>query len=95
MNHFIDGHQVVTEADFDELALGTPPELWLGVPGESRAERAARRAAARDILADDPKLAQRVKALKRAAAALEEHRARLAKVIPLTTRRCAARKAVA
>lgn len=37
-----------------EVALGTPPELWLGEPGEGPAERAARLDAAADILADDP-----------------------------------------
>ncbi|WP_217197113.1 hypothetical protein [Streptomyces buecherae] len=38
------------------IALGTPPELWLGVPGESAEERAARLCAARDILDDHPEL---------------------------------------
>ncbi|MGW2366336.1 hypothetical protein ACWCZ5_12225 [Streptomyces sp. NPDC001667] len=56
MKSYIGGHQAVTTNDFLELALGTPLELWLGVPGESEEERAARLAAARDILADDPGL---------------------------------------
>lgn len=43
-----------------EVVLGTPPELWLGVPGESAGERAARLDAARDILADDPGLPDRL-----------------------------------
>ncbi|MEV6669930.1 hypothetical protein [Streptomyces sp. NPDC051162] len=56
MKTFIGGHQAVTTNDFLELTLGTPLELWLGVPGESEEERAARLDAARDILADDPRL---------------------------------------
>ncbi|MEU3353799.1 hypothetical protein [Streptomyces sp. NPDC037389] len=56
MKAFIGGHQVVTDDDFLELSLGTPLELWLGVDGESREERAARLDAARDILADQPEL---------------------------------------
>ncbi|MEV0602301.1 hypothetical protein AB0I82_23780 [Streptomyces sp. NPDC050315] len=45
--------------DFDEPmepSIGTPPELWLGVPGESEEERTARLQAASDILADEPEL---------------------------------------
>lgn len=59
MKAFIGPHQVVTDDDALELALGTPLELWLGVEGESEAERAARQDAARDILADDPELFDR------------------------------------
>ncbi|MGW2352118.1 hypothetical protein [Actinacidiphila glaucinigra] len=50
----------VTATEFVELALGTPVDLWLGVEGESEMERAARLAAARDILADDPTLPDRL-----------------------------------
>lgn len=58
MKAFIDGHHVVTGADLVELALGTPLDLWLGPGGdESEEERAAREGAARDILAEDPALA--------------------------------------
>lgn len=37
-----------------ESVLGTPAELWLGKPGESPSQRAARLDAAVDVLADDP-----------------------------------------
>jgi hypothetical protein len=53
---FIGGQQATNALEFAELALGTPPELWLGVEGESEEERAARLDAARDILTDDPTL---------------------------------------
>jgi hypothetical protein len=53
---FVGGHEAVSPHDFLELALGTPPELWLGVVGESVLERAARLDAARDILTDHPDL---------------------------------------
>jgi hypothetical protein len=59
MKAFIGPHQVVTDDDALEIALGTPLELWLGVDGESEAERAARQDAARAILADDPELFDR------------------------------------
>ncbi|MEE4541174.1 hypothetical protein V2S66_04230 [Streptomyces sp. V4-01] len=49
--------------EFIELALGTPLDLWLGVEGESEQEQAAREAAARDILADDPGMVDRTTAL--------------------------------
>src|SRR4051812_34162770 len=52
MRNYVSGHRADTPQDFAELALGTPPELWLGVDGESAEERAARLDAARDILAD-------------------------------------------
>lgn len=63
MKSFIAGHEVVTENDALELALGTPLELWLGVADESAEERAARLDAARDILAEEPELYDRVTAL--------------------------------
>ncbi|WP_367124761.1 hypothetical protein [Streptomyces phytohabitans] len=48
--------------DLDELSItaGTPLELWLGAPNETDDERAARLAAARDILTDEPELLDRV-----------------------------------
>ena len=60
MRSIVAGHVAVTATDFVELALGTPLDLWLGVEGESEEERAARLAAAADILADDPGLPDRV-----------------------------------
>ncbi|MGY1436629.1 hypothetical protein [Streptomyces reniochalinae] len=60
---FIVGCEVATEDDALELALGTPLELWLGVADESAEERAARLAAARDILAEEPELCDRAEAL--------------------------------
>ncbi|MBM9505304.1 hypothetical protein [Actinacidiphila acididurans] len=63
MYDFIGPHKATTTADFLELALGTPLELWLGVEDESDEDRAAREAAARDILADDPALFDRTTAL--------------------------------
>ncbi|QHF98129.1 hypothetical protein DEH18_00685 [Streptomyces sp. NHF165] len=63
MKFFIAGHEVVTEDDALELALGTPLELWLGVADESAEERVARLDAARDILAEEPELYDRVTAL--------------------------------
>jgi len=62
MRNFIGAHKALTTDDFLELALGTPLELWLGVDGESEQDRAARLAAARDILADDPGLFDRTTA---------------------------------
>ena len=56
MNHHITGHQGVADADFLELAYGTPVDLWLGVEGESEEERAARLDAARGILDEYPDL---------------------------------------
>ncbi|WP_335982446.1 hypothetical protein [Streptomyces sp. CA2R106] len=55
-HHYIGPHRADSTGEFLELALGTPLDLWLGVPGESDTERAAREAAAADILADDPAL---------------------------------------
>ncbi len=59
MKTFIAGHQAHDTTDFLELALGTPVALWLGEENETDEERAARLDAARDILADDPNLADR------------------------------------
>lgn len=63
MRHIIAGYEPVSDIDAIELALGTTLELWLGVEGESDEERAARLAAARDIIADDPGLFDRTTAL--------------------------------
>ncbi|SEG64398.1 hypothetical protein SAMN05216223_107256 [Actinacidiphila yanglinensis] len=64
MQHdFIGPHRADSTVDFLELALGTPLDLWLGEEGETGEERAARLAAARDILADDPTLFDRTTAL--------------------------------
>ncbi|QNA74171.1 hypothetical protein C8250_021680 [Streptomyces sp. So13.3] len=52
MRSYIGNQQVVGSEEFDELALGIDRALFLGVQGESNEERAAREAAARDILAD-------------------------------------------
>jgi hypothetical protein len=60
MKDFIGRHEARSTNDFLELALGTPLELWLGEDGESEEERAARLDAARDILADDPALCDRI-----------------------------------
>jgi hypothetical protein len=60
MRTYIGRHRPVSPVDYVELALGTPVELWLGVEGETEEERAARLAAARDILADDPSMPDRV-----------------------------------
>ncbi|MGW3735051.1 hypothetical protein [Streptomyces sp. NPDC005148] len=81
MRAFIGGHQAVSSTDFVELALGTPVELWLGVEGESEMERAARLDAARDILADNPDLPDRVSQV--AAEAIEAFAPELFNVIPL------------
>ncbi|MFE2440939.1 hypothetical protein ACFXDF_02505 [Streptomyces sp. NPDC059426] len=71
MKSFIGHHEVATDTDYLELALGTPLELWLGEEGESAEERAARLDAARDILADDPELIDSVSRI--AAEAIEAH----------------------
>ncbi|MEE4544181.1 hypothetical protein V2S66_19655 [Streptomyces sp. V4-01] len=63
MPDFIGPHRATSTTDFLELALGTPLDLWLGQEGESNQERAARLAAARDIIADDPGLYDRTTAL--------------------------------
>ncbi|MET7911536.1 hypothetical protein ABZS98_25350 [Streptomyces avermitilis] len=82
MRAYIGGHQAVSVNDFIELALGTPPELWLGEEGESEEERAARLDAARDILADNPELPDDVARI--AAEVIEAHAPELFDVAPLT-----------
>jgi hypothetical protein len=90
MRTFIGGHQVVSDTDFIELALGTPVELWLGVEGESEMERAARLDAARDILADNPNLPDDVSRV--AAEAIEAFAPELFNVIPLPEPKAARRR---
>ena len=80
MRTYIGGHRAVTAADFAELALGTPVELWLGVEGESEMERAARLDAARDILAENPELPDN---LIRIAARVVDAHPELFDVVPL------------
>lgn len=63
MKHIVAGHHAGSTDDFLELALGTPLDLWLGEENETPEETAARLAAARDILADDPSLFDRTSAL--------------------------------
>ncbi|QKV93958.1 hypothetical protein HUT19_21175 [Streptomyces sp. NA02950] len=82
MRTYIGDQEAVSASEFIELALGTPPELWLGVPGETEEERAARQDAARDILADDPQLVDAVSRL--AAEAIAVHAPALLNVVPLT-----------
>ncbi|WP_149180841.1 hypothetical protein [Streptomyces sp. TRM49041] len=82
MRLYIGGHEAVSAHDFVELALGTPVELWLGVEGESAAERTARLDAARDILADNPNLPDEVSRI--AAEAIEAFAPELFNVVPLT-----------
>ncbi|MFD9861264.1 hypothetical protein [Streptomyces alboflavus] len=96
MKLFIGMHEVVSADDYIELALGTPLDLWLGVEGESELERAARRDAARDILADHPTLPDTAACI--AAEAIDAHAPELFGVVPLTrptVRRRNARGAVA
>jgi hypothetical protein len=62
MRSIVSGQHAVTDEEFAELALGIDTELFTGPAGEeSEMERAARLAAARDILddlrRDDPDLA--------------------------------------
>ncbi|WP_185994186.1 hypothetical protein [Streptomyces benahoarensis] len=71
MKNFFGRQQAVTNLDVIELALGTPPALWLGEDGESTEERAARLDAAADILDTDPDLYDR--SLHAAADLLEAH----------------------
>ncbi|WP_030185774.1 hypothetical protein [Streptomyces sp. NRRL S-813] len=94
MRTYIGHHEAVTTDEFVELALGTPVELWLGVEGETEQERAARLDAARDILADNPSLADDV---ARIAAEVIEVHPELFDAVPLArpARRRVARKAVA
>ncbi|MFF7980200.1 hypothetical protein ACFZDK_13870 [Streptomyces sp. NPDC007901] len=95
MRTFIGRQQAVSRADFAELALGTPVELWLGVEGETDEERAARLDAARDILADFPNLPDD---LIRVAAEVIEDNPDVFDVVPLarpSRRRRTARKGAA
>jgi hypothetical protein len=81
MKHFIGHHLVASTDEVLELAIGTPLDLWLGVDNESEEERAARLDAARDILADDPELTDRL--TTRAALALDVHPADVLRVVAL------------
>lgn len=81
MRAYIGGHQAISVNDFIELALGTPPELWLGEEGETEEERVARLDAARDILADNPELPDDVARI--AAEVIEAHAPELFTVVPL------------
>ncbi|MEU8867124.1 hypothetical protein [Streptomyces umbrinus] len=94
MRTYIGHQQAISAADFAELALGTPVELWLGVEGESDEERAAREDAGRDILAENPDLPD---GLIRMAAQVIEENPDLFDVVPLVrpARRRVARKGVA
>ncbi|MDX3855044.1 hypothetical protein [Streptomyces sp. AK02-01A] len=85
MKNIVSGHVAVSADEFVELALGTPLDLWLGVEGESEMERAARMDAARDILAEELELLDRVSVV--AAEAIEAFAPNLFNVIPLS---CAA-----
>ncbi|MEV3875443.1 hypothetical protein [Streptomyces sp. NPDC049906] len=90
MKHIVAGRVPADTTEFIELALGTPPELWLGTEGESPLERAARLDAARDILATHPELADDT--LRLAARAIEDHAPDLFTVIALPTRKHPARR---
>ncbi|WP_406125118.1 hypothetical protein OHQ89_24310 [Streptomyces canus] len=94
MRTYIGRQQAISTEDFTELALGTPVELWLGVKGETDEERAAREDAARDILADDPKLPDNL--VRIAAQAIEEN-PDLFDIVPMVrpARHRTARKGVA
>ncbi|MGP4085796.1 hypothetical protein [Streptomyces sp. KR55] len=96
MKNIVAGREAVTVAEFAELALGTPVELWLGVEGETDEERAARLDAARDILAD-PEYRELPDDLIRLAARVVEDHPDLFNVVPLVrpARRRAARRGVA
>ncbi|PWI44684.1 hypothetical protein [Streptomyces sp. ICBB 8177] len=91
MRSFVSGHPAASVHDFIELALGTPPELWLGVEGESEQERTARLDAARDILAENPDLPDEVARI--VAQVIEAHGTELFNVVPLV--RPVARRRVA
>jgi hypothetical protein len=84
MKCIVAGREAVTPAEFAELALGTPVELWLGVEGESDEERAARLDAARDILSD-PEYRDLPDDLIRLAARVVEDHLDLFNVVPLTS----------
>lgn len=78
MSAFV-GQQDLPAMEFAELArsLGIDLELFAGVPGESATERAARLAAAADILADleheDPALSACAASLLHTAPTLPHH----------------------
>ncbi|NUS81018.1 MAG: hypothetical protein HOV70_33080 [Streptomyces sp.] len=74
MRTYIGRQQAVSTADFIELALGTPVDLWLGEEGESDEERAARLDAACDILADPEYRSLPDDLTRLAARVVEEHR---------------------
>ncbi|WP_326598084.1 hypothetical protein [Streptomyces sp. NBC_01803] len=93
MRTFIGAHEALDDDDFIELALGTPLALWLGEENESEEERAARMDAARDILADDPGLFNRVSQL--AVRAIGAQAPNLLAVLPLRPAARRTRKAVA
>ncbi|WP_180268915.1 hypothetical protein [Streptomyces sp. Ru87] len=82
---FVGDREALTPTEFAELALGTPLELWLGEENETDEERAARLDAARDILADDPGLPDRVSQI--AAEAIETYAPQLLNVHPLPSGR--------
>ncbi|WP_103502300.1 MULTISPECIES: hypothetical protein [unclassified Streptomyces] len=82
MRAYIGRHEVLDHTDFIELSLGTDPELWLGVEGESAEERAARLDAGLDILKDDPELAPAVALIT--ADAITRRPGLLAGVLPAT-----------
>ncbi|TDU05406.1 hypothetical protein EDD99_3917 [Streptomyces sp. 846.5] len=74
MRNIVAGHEAADEFEFAELALGIDTELFTGpAGGESAPERAARLAAAHDILNDlahtDPDLADHAARLLAEAAA--------------------------
>lgn len=62
MRTIVAGRVAFSGVEFAELALGVDPVLFVGVPGESASERAARLDAARDVLAElareEPELAE-------------------------------------
>ncbi|MFB7904853.1 hypothetical protein ACFC1T_00290 [Kitasatospora sp. NPDC056076] len=66
-----------TKDELSELALGVDSELFIGVPGESEIERAARMDAAADIVAD----------LRRADPLLAAYAERLLSMAPVPLRR--------
>ncbi|WP_030707176.1 hypothetical protein [Streptomyces griseus] len=85
MKNIVAGRIAASTTEFIELALGSPLDLWLGVEDESEMERAARLDAARDILADNPDLPDRVSQV--AAQAIEAHAPELFNVTLLPARR--------
>jgi hypothetical protein len=82
MKCIVAGQEAVSTAEFAELALGTPVELWLGVEGESDEERAARLDAARDILGH-PEYRNLPDDLVRLAARVVDEHPDLFNVVPL------------